>query len=117
MDAAPLRQRLTLEKRSVTAGSGDATESFPEENAVANIAAWVEPATASLIERRIGTQIQAPVSHLVTIRFRPDVTVRDRWKWTRTVHGTEVTRYLWIRGLHNPGERNQWLICACEERL
>ena len=46
-------------------------------------------------------------SHVVTMRYRSDVTVD-----TRLVHGT---RELFVRSVQNVNEANNQIVCVCEE--
>lgn len=46
-------------------------------------------------------------SHIVTMRYRSDVTID-----TRIVHGT---RELFVRSVQNVNEGNREIVCVCEE--
>lgn len=70
--------------------------------------AKIEPASASAIERLVGNTIEAPISHLVTIRWHAGVTTRSRL--------TYDGRYFNVRGMQNFQERDRWLVLACEEQ-
>ena len=70
--------------------------------------ARIEPATASNTERLIGNTIEAPISHIVTLRWHAGVTARSRL----TYEGREFN----VRGTQNVQERDRWLVLACEEQ-
>ncbi len=46
-------------------------------------------------------------SHIVTMRYRSDVTID-----TRLTYGT---RYLFVRSVQNVNEANDQMVCVCEE--
>lgn len=71
--------------------------------------AAIEPATVANVERRVGHQVEAKVSHLVTVRYLAGVKVTGR-----VVFGARI---FWIRGIANRYERNVQLTLACEERI
>lgn len=71
--------------------------------------ARIDVATASNIERLVGNTIEAPISHIVTMRWHAGVSTRSRL--------THDGRYFNVRGLQNIQERDKWLVLACEERI
>ena len=71
--------------------------------------ARIDVATASNIERLVGNTIEAPISHIVTMRWHAGVSTRSRL--------TYDGRYFNVRGLQNIQERDKWLVLACEERI
>lgn len=101
-----LRHRVALQRPTRT----PTTEGFAEtwDSYASSVAAAVEPATPSRVERQVAATVQTPISHIVTIRYRSGVLAKDR-----VLFGT---RPLYIMGMQNPEERNRWLVLACEER-
>lgn len=73
------------------------------------VSAAVEPAAQRSLERLVSNTVAAEVSHVVTIRYHPDVTTK-----TRVVF---EGRYLYVVGMQDPEERHVELILACTERV
>ncbi len=71
--------------------------------------AWaaIEPAAGRTTERVFGASVATQATHLVTIRYRPLVTVACRIRFG--------TRTLQVRGVVNEHERDTVLVLACEE--
>lgn len=107
MNAGPLRHQVTVEQPSRT------------PNAIGGFTVlWTtfltSPANISPVsggERFFAGKLEGDVTHKVTLRYRTGVTAQMRIKY---VFGG-VTRYLQIRGVVNPGERNEWLELKCAE--
>jgi SPP1 family predicted phage head-tail adaptor len=107
IDAGRLDKRVVIQTSSrASDGIGGFTESWMAREPV-----WaaIEPATASNVERRVGHQVEAKVSHLVTIRYLTGVLMTDR-----VLFGSRIFQ---IRGIANRDERNAVLTLACEERV
>jgi head-tail adaptor len=110
IDAGGLDKRVTIQVPGprVPDGKGGFTETWTDLTPNGWWAA-IEPATASNVERRVGRQVEAKVSHLVTVRYVAGVLVTGR-----VVFGTRI---FWIRGIANRYERNVQLTLACEEKV
>lgn len=87
-------------------GDGGYTETF---TAASPSPVWAElkPATPSALERIAGNTIEAPVTHIVTMRYHSGVTTR-----TRLTFGA---RRFFVRGIQTPSEVQEWLVLSCEE--
>jgi len=104
-----LRHQVAVQNPSRT---NDAYGGYTETFAAASpspVFAEIQTATASAIERLIGNTIEAPVTHLVTIRWHSAVTTRTRLVFN--------SRNFAVRGIKNVDEIDEWLILACEEFL
>lgn len=102
-----LRHRVTVQNPARTAdGGGGYTESWSNASP-ATVWAKIDPATPSLIERVAGNTIEAPITHIVTMRAHSAVTTK-----TRLVFGS---RNLQVRGLQRVDEVSEWLVLSCEE--
>lgn len=126
MKLGDLRHRVFLQMSTLSPdGSGTATETWgalstseseplDDGSSERGTTAWcaIEPAGARDVEQVFGAALQAPLSHLVTLRYRSDVTSKMRIRWLRNT----TWRTLAIRGLQEEGGRGRWLILACEER-
>jgi SPP1 family predicted phage head-tail adaptor len=106
--AGLLRHRVTVQVPGarVSDGSGGFTETW---TALGTVWAAIEPATAANVERRVGRQVEAKVSHLLTIRYLPGVVTTGR-----VLFGSRI---FWIRGIANRDERNVQLTLACDEKV
>lgn len=107
MNALPpigeLRHRVTLEAPvDAPDGAGGYTRSFTPS---ANLWARITPSGAR--EDFVEQRAEQAVSHVVTIRWRDDVT-----KDMRFVHRG---RRLRIQSAFDPDERRRFLVCQCEE--
>lgn len=106
MRAGRLRHPVSLQSstktRTVT-GFRETWTSYAEE-----VPAEILSATPAIVERVVGSTVQTPVTHLVRLRYRSDVSVTHR-----VLFGT---RALYIGGIRNADELNRELWLACEER-
>lgn len=101
--AGRLRHRVTLQSAADTAdGGGGFTTTWSD---VATVWAAIEPLAAR--ERLFAQQLENPVTHRVTIRYRAGVTATMRLKFGARVFN--------IRGVINAGERDRTLELLCEE--
>lgn len=53
--------------------------------------------------------------HIVEMRYHPQVTFNTRLKYRDVRRG--IDRVLYVKGLQNVDERDEWLILRCEEVL
>ncbi len=101
--AGRLRHRVTLQNAADTAdGGGGFTTTWSD---VATVWAAIEPLKSR--ERLFAQQLETPVTHRVTIRYRAGVTAKMRLKFGARVFN--------IRGVINAGERDRTLELLCEE--
>lgn len=107
MQAGRLRHRVVVQSMGepIVEPGGGFTET---PITVATVWASIEPATSRSVERRVGAQVEATITHLVTMRYLAGVTTK-----MRLLFGLRVFQ---IRGLQNLDERNVMLTLACEER-
>lgn len=107
MQIGPLRNRITLESRTVdrtTAGFGEPTENW---TTLATVWASVEPLSGE--EFFQAQQENAEVTHRVRLRFRSGITPKHRLK--------VGTRILDIVSVIDPEERGLELELLCRERV
>lgn len=103
VDPGRLSARLRLETPTdLPDGQGGLTEGWTP---LASLWGRVEPLRASPGEA--ASAATAPISHLVTIRYRNDV----RHAMRLVFRG----RSLLIRALRDPDETRRYLLCECEE--
>jgi hypothetical protein len=102
-----MRHRLVVENPTASAdGDGGYSDSYAAA-APSPVWASVEPATPGVIEQQVGNRIEAPITHIVTLRYHAGVTTRTRF--------TFGSRRLFVRGLQKMHEVGEWLVCSCEE--
>lgn len=73
----------------------------------AHVYAAIRPATARELERTTAGTTQSTATHIVTLRYHPQVTTQ-----TRILFGSRV---LLVTGVSNVEERNRQLILTCVE--
>jgi SPP1 family predicted phage head-tail adaptor len=101
--AGSLRHRVTLQQPAETPdGGGGFTLAWTD---VATVWAAIEPLKGA--ERLHAQQLQSPVTHRVTMRYRSGVTPTMRLLFE--------ARTLNIRAVIDPQERNRTLELLCEE--
>lgn len=102
-----MRHRLVVENPANTAdGDGGYSEAYTAASP-SPVWASIEPATPSVVEQQVGNRIEAPITHIVTMRWHLGVTTR-----TRLTFGS---RRFFVRGLQKINEVGEWLVCSCEE--
>ena len=101
-----LRHVVEIQAESSTSdGGGGHTDPWVSPVIVATVRARVEPLRGN--ERRHAMQIEAALTHRVTIRHRPGVTAKMRLKFDN--------RILNIRTVVDVRERGRYLELMCEE--
>jgi len=105
MSIGKLRHRLALEEPvNGPDGGGGASVTW---QLVANLWGQVEPLRGT--QSSFGEQLEAEVTHRITLRYRTGLTPRNRL--------TLGTRIFDIHVVMNKDERDQWLVCQCREVL
>ncbi len=96
--------RVILQNVAFTSdGQGGQTETWTD---TATIWAKIEPLKAW--ERMQAMQMQSPVTHKITIRYRSDVTSKSRIKFN--------DRIMWVKEVINKNEANTYLELKSIER-
>lgn len=108
MNIGALRHLVTLEGpgTAVPDGRGGYTQ-VPTPLSPSQVWAEIKPATARDLERRMASTVQSTASHIVTMRYHPQVNTT-----TRITFGTRVFN---VTGVQNIDERNVELVIAVEE--
>ena len=105
-DIGQMRHRLDVKNPTrATDGQGGYVDTYAAASP-ATVWGRIQPATPSAIERQIGNTIEAPISHLITIRYHAQVS-------TDTQLVSSGSTYF-VRGIQNIEMRNQSLMLACE---
>lgn len=99
-----MRHRVTIQSVSQASDSqGGYTDTWTDGDTVF---ASIEPIKAW--EKMQAQQMQVPVTHKITMRYRSDVTAASRLKFG--------TRIFWVKEVINVEERNRFLIIKAQER-
>lgn len=108
-----MRHQVKIQSQSRSAdggGSSDVTYSN-----VATVAASIEPIGGR--ERLFGDQLEERITHQITIRFRRDVSFKNRIKYDFADGGTSYSRIFKIVRVINRDTRNRFLDLLCEEGI
>lgn len=101
-------RRHLVELQSITGRTASGDGYLDTWTTYATVWASVVPATAAAVERLVGDTQQVPITHLVDLDYRDDLSAKHR-----VLFGT---RKLYIRGIQNQDERNWTYSLSCEER-
>ena len=66
-------------------------------------------------ERLFGEQLQEPITHIITLRFRTDFTFKNRILYSYKNNGVASTRAFNIQRVVNVGSRDRYLEVMCIE--
>lgn len=111
MSIGKMQHRLTIQSRSRSSdGGGGAASTWSTVDTV-----WGRIEAKGGSERFFGDQNEARTSHLITIRFRRDVTAAMRIVYSYAVDSVNYSRTFNIRSIANKGERDKYLELVCEE--
>lgn len=116
--AGELRHKVSLDNETLGPPSSEGSESTWEPLTPPESWAAIEPATARDLERLVAGSVQSTATHIVKIRYRPDVTTKTRiTKGLRDSAGalTAQAMEFHVTGVHNPELRNEFLILVCEQ--
>lgn len=103
LDPGQFTARLDLEAPTeVSDGQGGVTVTF---GLVASLWALIEP--TSMERQEFASQNRAVVTHRITMRFRSDVTVAQRFR--KGAHIFEILSF------QDPDETGRYLVCLCAE--
>jgi SPP1 family predicted phage head-tail adaptor len=109
MRAGRLRHRVTIQTPSRTRnGAGEQTVSWSDS---ATVSARVESLNGNEYEN--DKQMSADITHRVTIRWHPSVSVDATKRFKFVTHSN--TRYLQIIAANNPEEQDREIVCNCKE--
>lgn len=106
-----MRHQVTIQSQSRSAdGGGSSAVTYQD---VATVNGSIKPMSGG--DRLFGDQIEERITHMITIRFRRDVTYKNRIKYDFADGGTNYSRIFNIRRVINRDTRNRFLDILCEE--
>jgi len=101
---AKMKHQVTIQsKSSASDGQGGFTETWNDGDTVS---AFIEPVKA--YEKFQAMQMQTPITHKITMRYRADVTTASRLKYG--------SRIYWVKEAINVEEAGRFLILKAIER-
>ena len=106
-----MRQRVQLQSK-VTSADGGGSQAITWST-FATVYASIEPQSGQ--ERLFGDQLQEPITHKITVRYRRDLTFKNRLVYSFTNQGVSNTRYFNIRRVINVRNRDKYLELLCVE--
>ena len=111
MAVGKMQHRLALQTPSRTDdGGGSGRTSW---STLATVWGRIESQDGS--ERFFGDQNEGRTTHLITIRFRRGLTIKNRIVYQFTSENVLYTRTFNIKSIENKGERDKYLELKCEE--
>lgn len=116
--AGELRHEVLLHNPTSGATTFEGTPETWEELTPSRVWASIRPATARELERVVANAVQSNATHLITIRYHPEVTTKTRiTKGERNSDDTltDGSIEFHVTGVQNPDLRNEMLILVCEQ--
>jgi len=111
MGIGAMRHKITLQRQTrVADGGGGFGVTWTD---VDDVFADIKAPNGS--ERFFGDKIEQNISHVVTIRFRNDISQKYRIKYARTREAKTTTTYLAINAILNKDYRERYLELLCTE--
>lgn len=111
MRAGRLRHRVELQVRAGTVNA--LNEPLDEWTTVATFSAAIEPLSGR--EFIAAQQVQADMSHRVTVRYFAGITPKHRLRWADPA--TDLARVFDIRAVIDRDERHREMQLMCTERV
>lgn len=112
MSIGRMRQRIQLQSKT-TASDGGGSAAVTTWSTFATVYGSIEPKSGQ--ERVFGDQLQEPITHIVRLRYRTDLSFKNRLKYTYKNNGATNTRIFNIKRIINVDTRNKYLECLCVE--
>lgn len=112
MGVGAMRQRIQLQSKT-TASDGGGSAAVTTWTTFATVYGSIEPKSGQ--ERLFGDQLQEPITHVIRLRYRTDISFENRLQYVYKNNGTSNTRTFNIRRVINVDTRNKYLECLCVE--
>ena len=112
MSVGRMRHRLKLQKENV-ASDGGGSEAITDWETFATVYGAITPKSGG--KRLFGEQLQEPITHIITLRFRTDLTFKNRILYSYKNNGVASTRAFNIQRVVNVGSRDRYLEVMCIE--
>mgnify|MGYP005627231447 CR=1 FL=1 len=112
MPIGKMRHKLELQEKIVTADGGGSS-GLTSYNTFATVFGSIVPKSGG--ERLFGDQLQEPITHIITTRFRRDLSFKNRIKYEFVNDGASVTRVFNIKRVINVDNRDRYIEIMCVE--
>ena len=112
MGIGGMRHSVQLQAK-ITASDGGGSNAVTTFKTFATVQASINGGSGG--ERLFGDQLQEPITHIIRIRFRRDLTFQNRIQYTYTNSGVKTSRFFNIRRIINVGSRDKYLDIQCIE--
>ena len=112
MPIGKMRHKLDLQVKVVTADGGG-SDSVSSYSTFATVFGSIKPKSGG--ERLFGDQLQEPITHIITIRFRRDVSFQNRIQYKFMNDGISLTRVFNIKRVINVDNRDRYIEIMCVE--
>jgi SPP1 family predicted phage head-tail adaptor len=112
MTVGRMRHRVQLQSKTTTSDGGG-SDAVTTWKTFAEVSASIEGKGGS--ERLFGDQLQEPITHTIKIRFRRDLTFKNRIQYKSINQGVSSTRVFNIKRIINTGSRDKFLEIMCVE--
>tara|TARA_R110002167_G_scaffold34895_2_gene111463 strand:- start:1960 stop:2310 length:351 start_codon:yes stop_codon:yes gene_type:complete len=112
MGIGGMRKRIQMQSKTTSAdgGGSDAVSTWTTYNT-----AFASITPQSGQERLFGDQLQEPITHIVRMRYRTDLTFKDRLKYVYKSHGKSNSRTFNIKRIINVDSKDKYLDIMCIE--
>ena len=112
MAVGKMRQSIQLQSKT-TSSDGGGSAAVTTWTTFATVFGSIDPKSGQ--ENLFGDQLQEPITHLITLRYRTDLTFNNRLKYEYTNSGFSNTRVFNIKRVINSGTKNKFLEVLCVE--
>tara|TARA_R110002153_G_scaffold58290_3_gene159911 strand:+ start:2492 stop:2842 length:351 start_codon:yes stop_codon:yes gene_type:complete len=112
MAVGGMRHKLQLQSKYVTPDGGGSDE-LTSWSTFANVFGSIVAESGG--ERMFGEQLQEPITHKIRIRFRRDISFKNRIQYKFTNEGISVTRVFNIKRVINVENRDRYIEIMCVE--
>jgi len=112
MPVGRMRHKIQIQSK-VTTSDGGGSEAVSSWSTFATIQASISGGSGG--ERLFGEQLQEPITHEFRIRFRRDVSFKNRIKYAYVNDGNSNTRFFNITRVINVDSKDKYLDLQCVE--
>lgn len=112
MSVGRMRQKVQLQSKT-TANDGGGSAAIDTWTTFATVFASIEPQSGQ--QQMFGDQLQEPITHKIMIRFRRDLTFKNRILYYYKNENSLNSRYFSIRRVINVDSKDKYLELLCVE--
>lgn len=112
MAIGKMRHRLQLQSKT-TESDGGGSAAVTTWTTYATVYGEIIPQSGG--ERFFGDKLEEPITHIIKLRFRRDLSFQNRIKYTFRNGDATGTRIFNIKRVINDGTRDKFLIVQCVE--